>query len=258
MARYLPYSRRELRVRFATRVKRNSRPLLILLLGAIGLVALTSYLLLGVGDPAPWSWYLLGLMHATIVAIYIYALWSTYITFDQEAIFHLRGAWGEENTRDILKQARRKKLIWGWVDSVSLQFGDIDHLVVTRSGGLIAMDSKWRNNADATGHELMVQSARKTKLRAEGVMQSLLKRERGGHRASVNPLAVRPVIVVWGALAQDIPVGAAVAGVNFVGGLNLIAWLRDLNGEPVSRDAARDLITRLEAFRETAWSVATK
>lgn len=258
MPKYLPYSRRELRSRFATWSKRNWTTILIVAVGAIGLIALETYLLLGIGERPPWKYYVLGLLHTAIVAAFLYALGATYIAHDREAILHLRGAWGEENTRDILKRAKRKKLIWGWVDSVTLQSGDIDHLVITRSGGLIAMDSKWRNHADAADRESMVQSARKAKLRAEGVMQSLLKRERGGHRAAANPLPVRPVIVVWGALKEDIPAGAVVAGVDFVGGLELIPWLRSLNGGDVSADAAGDLLARLEAFRATAWSATTR
>jgi hypothetical protein len=254
MPKYLPFSRRELRSRFATWAKKNWRTIGIFGVGLLLLLALETYLLLGLGERAAWKWYVLGIVHAGVVAAFLYALGGTFIAHDREAIFHLRGAWGEENTRDELKRAKRKKVIWDWVDSVTLASGDIDHLVVTRAGGLVALDSKWRNQVGANDRDAMVKSAhRVVKLRAEGVMQSLLRRERGGHRAAVNPLRVRPAVVVWGAWKEDVPSGAQLEGVDFVGGRELVSWLRTLEGETVTSDAAKDLIRRLEAFRAEAW-----
>lgn len=227
MPKYLPFSRRELRSRFATWAKKNWRTIGIFGVGLLLLLALETYLLLGLGERTAWKWYVLGIVHAGVIAAFLYALGATFIAHDREAIFHLRGAWGEENTRDELKRAKRKKVIWDWVDSVTLASGDIDHLVVTRAGGLVALDSKWRNQVGANDRDAMVKSAhRVVKLRAEGVMQSLLRRERGGHRAAVNPLRVRPAVVVWGAWKEDVPSGAQLEGVDFVGGRELVSWLR--------------------------------
>ena len=106
-----------------------------------------------------FTWWLLGVMQATVVAAYLSMLYSGFLAFDGEAIWHVRGAWGEDNTRSELQRARRKRLVWGWVDSVSLQHGDIDHLVVTREGGLVAIDSKWRNRIHDT--EDMARAAQK-------------------------------------------------------------------------------------------------
>ena len=47
-------------------------------------------------------------------------------------------------------------------------------------------------------------------------------------------------------------------GVDFVGGRELVSWLRTLEGETVTSDAAKDLVRRLEAFRAEAWSSTAK
>jgi len=111
------------------------------------LVALTA-LLLFVGERSPLHWYLLGVAHAGLIGAGLHLLNSAFLTVDRDAMSQLRGAWGEENTRSELERAKRKGLIWGWVDSVTLAAGDIDHLVVTKSGGLVAIDTKWRASAD--------------------------------------------------------------------------------------------------------------
>lgn len=92
----------------------------------------------------------------------------------------------------------------------------------------------------------------------KGVMQSLLQSERGGHRAAGKPFQVRPVVVIWGAWKENVPPGAHLEGVEFVGGGELVSWLRTLDGETVASDAAEDLLRRLEAFRATAWSAVPR
>jgi len=129
------------------------------------------------------------------------SLQAAFLAHDREAIWHLRGAWGEDNTRNELQRAKRNRLIWGWVDSITLQAGDLDHLVVTRHGGLVAIDSKWRNQHTADDALDMARGASKARLRVEGLAQTLLLSQRGGarHRARSNALTVRPVVVLWGA-----------------------------------------------------------
>ncbi len=227
-------------------------------LGAVALVVIESLLLLGIGERTAWKLYLLGMLHAVIIAAFLGAVTSTFIAHDREAIFQLRGAWGEENTRDQLRKAQHKKLIWGWVDSVAVAFGDIDHLVVTRSGGLLAIDSKWRSHSDGAGRDAMVQSAQRCKVRAEGVIRSLRKPEQTRRGGAASPRPLRPVVVVWGALQDDIAQGTMLDGVEFVGGRQLVSWLRGLDGNKVEQDEAKDLIERLEAFRATAWPTATR
>ena len=152
----------------------------------------------------------------------------------------MRGAWGEENTRDQLRRAQHKKLIWGWVDSVAVEFGDIDHLVVTRSGGLLAIDSKWRSHSDGAGRDAMVQSAQRCKVRAEGVIRSLRKPEQTRRGGAASPRPVRPVVVLWGALHYDIAQGMIWTG-SSSRATTADPLLRGLDGHRVEQDESEGL-----------------
>jgi hypothetical protein len=190
-----------------------------------------------------------------MVALYVHLLHNAFLANDRDAIRHLRGAWGEDNTRSELQTAKRRRLIWGWVDSITLQNGDIDHLVVTRRGGLVAIDTKWRTDT----HDVidMARAAQRVKSRAEALAQTVLTRERGvRHRSKDNPLSVTPVVVLWGAAQHTIPAGAQRDGIDFIPGRSLRRWLGSLDNEPVSKAAAADLIHRLERFRASAWENA--
>ena len=67
---------------------------------------------------------------------------------------------------------------------------------------------------------------------------------------------VTPVVVLWGAAQHTLPEGAQRDGIDFIPGRSLRRWLATLDGEPVSKTAATDLIQRLERFRATAWEKA--
>jgi len=43
-----------------------------------------------------------------VIAATLFALGSTFRAYDRQAILHMRGAWGEEITRDELKRAKRR------------------------------------------------------------------------------------------------------------------------------------------------------
>jgi hypothetical protein len=226
----------------------------MLALGAACLLVLeTAFLVLLWPGSGAVQGYLLGLLHMGVVGAFAYLMHSAFVAHDREAILHVRGAWGEENTRSELQRARRKRLIWGWVDSLTLETGDIDHLVITRTGGLVAIDSKWRNSIDVADRGAMAQAAHKARLRAEGVLQTLHRRERGTHRAHAKAYRVTPLLVLWGASQRSVPDGATVDGIEVVGGRRLLAWLRSRDGDPVDEDAAKELLTRLEDFRAEAW-----
>ena len=253
MTKFKPYSRRALSRRRLAWARRNATLLLLAAGGLAGLLALLTAMLV-------WTWpetnsklYLIGFLHAALIATAAHVIETAFFAHDREAMSHVRGAWGEENTTSELKSARRKRLIWGWVDSISLQAGDLDHLVVTRHGGLIAIDSKFRNQAGDTID--MAAAAKKARLRAEALAHTLLKGDKGArHRAKINPLSVTPVVVVWGALQANIPTPARVDGIEFVAGRGLIDWLTRLEGQPVSKAAADDVVKRLEAYRSTTWA----
>lgn len=255
VTKFRPYSSREFRRRFVEWARRNLKAVAVLTTGTVGLLIGMTVLLAALMPDSAFKWYVLGLLHAGVVAAYLYLLQAAFLAHDREAIWHLRGAWGEDNTRNELQRAKRKRLIWGWVDSITLQAGDLDHLVVTRHGGLVAIDSKWRNQHTADDALDVARAANKARLRAEGLAQTLLLSQRGGarHRARTNALTVRPVVVLWGAAQHNVPDAAEIDGIEFVSGRRLVAWLGQLEGHPVTKDAATELLKRLTDYRATAW-----
>jgi hypothetical protein len=220
---------------------------------AIG-AAVTALLVVFTQHRGPVLWYLLGAFNALWIALAIGMVGTMWLASSPRAIQYLRGALGEDNTTDVLKSARRGS-IWGFVTGVETRGGDVDHLVVTRSGGVLAIDSKWRNEVTAELLETMANSARTAARRAESVMRSehvgTLKRERGAlHRAATASYIVRPVVVVWGAEGHRMPAAAIKTDVEFVAGPKLAKWLRSLEGEVVDKAAATDLLARLADFRD--------
>jgi len=254
MAKYLPYPRREFRRRYRHWVRSNLKLVAAVTAAVAASLALITILFVALAPSTNVVYYLLGLVHATVIASYLFLVHSAFLAHDGGAIWQLRGAWGEDNTRSELQRAKRKRVIWGWVDSISLQAGDLDHLVVTRRGGLVALDSKWRNKATAEDNIDIVKAAKLARLRAEGLTRTLLKSERSArHRSRSNPLTVRSAVVLWGAAQHTVPHGTQIDGIDFVAGRKLRAWLNELDGQPVGKDAALDVLKRLETYRAGAW-----
>ena len=248
MPKHHPYSRLEFRRRLGVWLRRNLKLVAGVAAGFSGLVAVVTALLLATMAESSFRSWLLGAIQIGMLAAYLHIVHTAFLAHDADAIRHVRGAWGEDNTRDELQRAKRKKLIWGWVDSLTLQHGDIDHLVVTRNGGLVAIDSKWRSQANDTVN--MARAAQKVRLRAEGLTRDLLKGDfRGARRAKINPLSVTSVVVLWGAAQHGVPEHASVDGIQFVAGRRFAGWLAQLNGQPVDRAAAIDILRSLEARR---------
>ena len=190
------------------------------------------------------------MFHAGLLAAALHLVNSAFLAHEASAVWQLRGAWGEENTRSELQRAKRRRLVWGWVDSISLQGGDLDHVVVTRSGGIVVLDSKWRSSIDADAVAEMTASAKKAAIRAQGLARSMLKSERGAkHRARSQPVTVDAAVVLWGAARAMVKDGREVDGVRFVDGRKLVDWLLHLDGPPVPPDAAKELIEQLKTYR---------
>jgi hypothetical protein len=247
MTRFRSFPRNEYNRLFRGWAQRNLKLLGVFTLGMAALVGLETAIVVFLVSDGGFRWWILGVLQTVAVGVGLHLINAAFITHEREAILQLRGAWGEDATREELKRAKRKGLIWGWVDSVALQAGDLDHLVVTRNGGLIAVDSKWRSEGkDAAA---MADSAAKARLRAEGVARSLLKAERGSHRAKGHAVTVRPLVVIWGPAQHKMRDGGQVAGIPFVGGRRLLSWLNDVDGEQVSKVAAKETIRELKRFR---------
>ena len=248
MPKHHPYSRLEFRRRLRVWLRRNLKLVTGFAIGLFALIGLVVTIVLAAMPASPFSWWLLGALPTAMIALYLHVLHTAFLAHDSDAIWHVRGAWGEDNTRNELQRAKRKRLVWGWVDSVALQVGDIDHLVVTRMGGLVAVDSKWRSKITDTAE--MARAAQKVRLRAEGLTRDLLKGDsRGTRRSKINPLGVTSVVVLWGAAQHGIPDGATVDGIEFIAGRKFVDWLARLDGQPVDKAAAADIILRLEDRR---------
>ncbi len=242
------YPARQLRSRRNAWMRRNVMMVTATAGGVLALCGIGSLLLLTI--PMPLRLYILGLTHAGLIAAGLHLVNSAFLAHDQQAVWQMRGAWGEDNTRSELQRAKRKRIIWGWVDSVELQAGDIDPIVVTRRGGVVVIDSKWRNQITASDVPAMADSSRKAALRAEGVLRTLLKRESGArHRANAKPVTVTAAVVLWGAARTGVPSNANVDGVRFVDGRQLLGWLAQLDGHEVPREAARDVVKLLDDYR---------
>jgi len=246
--RNIAYPRRQLRALRSEWIGKNRW--VVLGWGAANLVIAAIVTFLLTRQPTWLSWYLFGAFHVGVAVAIAWPLNTLFIAHHNKAIHQLRGAFGEENTRDELKRARRKRLVWDWVDSVTLAAGDLDHFVVPRCGDLVVLDSKWRSDASKGVTQDLIDGARRSRLRAEALARTLLDAERGvRHRQRTNPLRVRSAVVVWGALQQNVEPQLAVDGVDVVAGRHLCSWLASLEGEAIPEDAARDLIDRVQAFR---------
>lgn len=256
MAKFEPFPRsrfRELRNAWLRRHRARVAGLAV----AVGVLLVLEYLLLVViGEPSAFRWWLLGVVQAALVGTFLVVVQVAFVVHDRQALWQMRGAWGEESTRDQLKIAKRKRVIWDSVDGIRLQAGDVDHFVVTRRGGLVVIDSKWRSGASDLAE--MARDAAKVQVRAEGIARSCVERQHGArHREKSNSLRVTPLVVVWGQAQDDVPEGGQIDGIEFVAGRRLLSWLGSLDGSPVSRDAATDLVRRLKEFRKHAQLAST-
>ena len=199
------------------------------------------------------GWYVIGLLQTGLAAALLHLLNSAVLAHEPRAIFQLRGAWGEDNTRTELEGARKDKLVWGWVDSITLQSADLDHVVVTRQGGVVVLDSKFRTDVTSTQVADMVRAAARARGRAEGLARTVLTSESAGRRrSSRTSVSVTPCIVLWGPARHRVPDRHQVDGVHFVDGTKLKQWLHGLPPSPVSEEAARDFLDRLTAWRDRA------
>src|SRR3954470_24452916 len=108
MVRYHPYSRRVFRRRLLLWIRRNLALVVALTIGVLALVAGLTVFLAVVLTPSAFTWWVLGLSQATMIAAYLHIMHAAFLAQDREAIVHLRGAWGEDNTRSELQRARRR------------------------------------------------------------------------------------------------------------------------------------------------------
>jgi hypothetical protein len=153
----------------------------------------------------------------------------------------LYGQWGEQNTRDCLKSARRWRHIYAFVDNLEVRGGDVDHLVLAPSG-VLALDSKWH------GQDITATTLARDRDRA----LASASRARSILRSEGFVVDVAPVVVIWGGQQGNIPNGVVERdGVRFISGNHLSTWLRSLHGHEtrLGRKEAAALVDRLDEFR---------
>lgn len=223
------YARRRYRRDLKRYLVKNRRPLCGLTVGYAIVMAVLSVVLDG---------YLLGIFHGAATVLFLAMVFVAQITATG-SIRHLTGAWGEDNTKDLLRWARHRRLIHGWVDSLEIQGGDVDHLVATPSGW-IAIDSKWHSQSlDWSVVARDVSRSTKAARRASLILRSL-------HQ----PADVRPAVVLWGGSRDELSdLDRVVDGVEIVSGSDLKDWFRKLPTGGMDRRAAKTALHDLRTFK---------
>jgi hypothetical protein len=197
-------------------------PLAVMLLSAALLV---SYWLDG---------YLLGLIHGLVAAAVVGVAASWVLSW-------VLAPKDEQGTADLLRATRRERRVWGWVDDVELQGGEVGHLVVTREGGVVSIDS--RRSSEELTPELLAADAQRALQAARRASSRLQTRN--------VTAAVRPLLVYWGSIQGDVRKLTVrnLEGVEFLAGRELRAWLRKQNGRPVERADARRILKALRTLK---------
>jgi hypothetical protein len=251
MSRVKGYPQTQLRGQFVAFMRTNARLLAAVAVFEILIIGSVTVFIWKMSQHNMLTGYVLGALHVATVALVYYALRMVFFANEGSAIHQLRGSLGESNTRDELRRARRRRIIWGWVDSIAVQGGDVDHLVITRKGGLVAIDSKWRSQTN-WDVRASAEAADRARRRASLILRHLkyLARDHDArHRLDAISVTVEPLVVVWGAAQRDVPHGVKIHEATFVGGGSLLDWLRALEGNRIDKQAAAQLKSDLEEFR---------
>jgi hypothetical protein len=184
------------------------------------------------------SGYLLGFLHGAL-AVFIVSVVGLFFLVNTGASRQLSGAFGEDNTREALRAAQRRHQIWGWIDNLEVQGGDVDHLVLAPSG-LHAIDSKWHANLDDSILQTDAAAAQRAARRARLILRSLRHPD----------LEVQPVVVVWGhaqgALREH---SRMIDDVEIISGRTLRRWLNQRPSGTVSKHRAEQILTALHEFK---------
>lgn len=241
-----PYSRREMRLEFRAWARRNWRVFAVMAGIAAALLVIQILLLMLTAQSLVYVFFIAAVVGGVIVS-FGWMIVVVFLANSTKAIYNLRGAWGEDLTRDELKRARRKDLIWGWVDSIELERSDIDHFVVTRRGGIVVVDSKFRTVLDEGGRQQIMQSAQRLRRRGAGLARTVLEQSYGRRRGK-SDLSVEIVVAVWGPEGKKLEVDYWVDDVHVIGGHRLLDWLRTFEGDAIEKDVAEDLLDRVHQW----------
>jgi hypothetical protein len=111
------YNERELRAEWRGLLRANAFRLSL---------AGSLFVLVGLGATVFVHGYALGAVHGFLVAAFAGLTCLMFTATGHSA--RLYGQWGEQNTRDCLKSARRRRHIYGFVDNLEVQGGDVGGL----------------------------------------------------------------------------------------------------------------------------------
>jgi hypothetical protein len=230
LGRRRSYARRKLRLQAIRFLRTRWRP--ILAFAGVCVIATVPVTLLLRG-------YLLGVAHGAVATFFVAAVGLLFLVYTG-ATRELSGAYGEDNTREVLRRARRERYIWSSIDNVEIQSGDVDHLVIAPAG-IYAIDSKW-HATDLNGGILRtdIATARAAARRANLILRSM----------RLQALEAQPLVVVWGRGQGDLPeAGCVVDGVQILRGSGLRSWLAQRSGAVISHEQANEVITKLRQFK---------
>lgn len=243
------YPKREYRQLLRSWLMRHKGAVAVMVLLFAATVAVEAALLTVFPSHEYTRYVVVALLGAVFVG-FCWAIHTLFLAHEGTAIHQLRGAWGEDNTTTELKAAQRQGLVWGHVDALELERGDIDHLVVTRRGGIVVVDSKWCSALDADKRLAFAASATRAANAGRGLVNTVTQRSHGRHSAPRKAMTVTPVVVVWGAAQSSVRDDEVVDGVAIVRGSGFRTWLARLEVETISQKAATDLVARIEDFDE--------
>ncbi len=182
------------------------------------------------------SGYVLGVIQGVTLTAAV-SMVGLFFLISTGAIFQLAGIYGENNTREILKGARRRDDIFDWIDNVEVAGGDVDHIVVGPSG-VFALDSKW--HVGATDHATL---SRDTERAAAAARRARLILRSEGITAEVEP-----VVVVWGNTSSTAIEAEIDQDVVIVLGRQLKGWLKRPE-QHLSRQEGAEILNRLKSFK---------
>lgn len=111
MSKFSPYPRRAYAGLFREWARRNVKTLSAFVGVFLALMAFATAVLLLLFPAGPLQWWLLGAIQVLLVALAWHFVNLAFLAHSREAIWQLRGAWGEEFTRDELRRAKRRRAV---------------------------------------------------------------------------------------------------------------------------------------------------
>lgn len=203
------------------------------------LVPAAGGLALGIGRGTGEAWFLAGVLMTSGLAFS-----SATVVLISGTAPTLMGGIAEGWTSEYLRAAVGAD---GTVfDHVPIDYGDIDHLVLARTGALV-VETKWRSDGwdlDAPEEQRMHAAISQT-ARCVDVARKLLQRN-----AKVE-VPVSGVLVLWGVISSDVR-SATYGGIRILAGNELPAFLDSTFGGPerASAQVVADAAVAVEQFIE--------